>query len=74
MVNALVYVDEKRVNDGVCKEEYVARINRGIKDAVGKGMNEEWVEKYIRGFVPERAVEGEDMVRDPFLPSKSGGK
>jgi gamma-glutamylcyclotransferase len=41
IVPALVYVDLKRTEDGVCREEYVARMNRGIRDAVTKGMSGE---------------------------------
>ena len=68
VVKALVYVDEKRGGEGICKEEYVARINRGIKDAMGKGMERSWVERVIRPFVREEEVNGE--VGDPFHPSK----
>ena len=70
IVNALVYVDEKRLGEGVCKEEYVARMNRGIRDAVGKGMEREYVEKVLRRFVREEEVNG--VVVDPFHPEKVG--
>ncbi|KAH8598071.1 hypothetical protein B0O99DRAFT_684128 [Bisporella sp. PMI_857] len=63
-VLALVYVDEKRVEPGKCKEEYVARMNRGIRDAMEKGMDSSYVEKYLRPFVP--AAEVPDEVKDPF--------
>ena len=53
-VKALVYVDEKRLGEGTCKEEYVARINRGIKDAMEKGMGRTYVENVLRPFVRER--------------------
>ena len=65
-VKALVYVDEKRLGEGVCREEYVARMNRGIRDAMGKGMGKTYVEKVLRPFVREEKV-GEVM-RDPFHP------
>ncbi|TVY59014.1 hypothetical protein LCER1_G000302 [Lachnellula cervina] len=38
-VQALVYVDVARTGMGVCKEEYVGRMNRGVRDAEGKGMS-----------------------------------
>jgi gamma-glutamylcyclotransferase len=69
VVKALVYVDERRLGEGVCKEEYVARMNRGIRDAVGKGMEEGWVRRYVRPFVREEDVPDDGKVEDPFHPS-----
>jgi gamma-glutamylcyclotransferase len=71
-VKALVYIDLKRQGEGVCKEEYVGRMNRGIRDAVRKGMPESYVEGVIRPFVREEEVldEGEGEVEDPFHPDK----
>jgi gamma-glutamylcyclotransferase len=66
VVKVLVYVDEKRLGEGICKEEYVARINRGIKDAMEKGMERTYVEKVVRPFVREEEVGG--VVVDPFHP------
>ncbi|RDL35344.1 uncharacterized protein BP5553_07275 [Venustampulla echinocandica] len=64
-VQALVYVDEVRLGEGVCREEYVTRMNRGIADAVKMGMPKEYVERVLRRFVREDEVEG--VVHDPFL-------
>jgi gamma-glutamylcyclotransferase len=69
IVKALVYVDERRLGEGVCKEEYVARINRGIKDAMEKGMERWYVEKVIRRFVRDEDVPNGE-VEDPFHPEK----
>lgn len=71
VVKALVYVDEKRLGEGVCKEEYVARMNRGIRDAMGKGMERAYVERVLRRFVREEDVDV-DGVEDPFHPEKMG--
>ena len=70
LVIALVYVDVARPGEGVCKEEYVGRMNRGIRDAVGKGMPESYVEKVLRPFVREEEVKGEGELEDPFHPDK----
>jgi len=43
-VKALVYVDRGRTGAGVCKEEYVARMNRGVRDATRLGMSESYGE------------------------------
>lgn len=68
---ALVYVDVARPGEGVCKEEYVARMNRGIKDAIAKGMPEQWVKDAMRKWVRDEEVEQNgEGVEDPFLPVK----
>lgn len=69
MVKALVYVDEKRLGTGVCKEEYVGRMNRGIRDAVEKGMPRSYVENVLRKWVRNEDVG--DEVGDPFHPSQA---
>jgi len=71
VVKALVYVDERRLGEGICKEEYVHRMNRGIRDAKSKGLEDEWVRRYIRPFVREEEVTDDGEVEDPFHPSKS---
>jgi gamma-glutamylcyclotransferase len=68
LVKALVYVDETRLEEGICKEEYVGRMNRGIRDAVGKGMETKYVEGVIRRFVMAAEVD-EEKIGDPFHPS-----
>ena len=52
LVQALVYADEKRVEEGAPWEEYIHRINMGINDAVARGMPEWYIDKYIRKYVP----------------------
>lgn len=47
-VRALVYVDEQRKEEGKPREEYVGRMQRGIKDAVDWGVGEEYVERVMR--------------------------
>ncbi|HIJ88527.1 MAG TPA: gamma-glutamylcyclotransferase [Desulfuromonadales bacterium] len=44
----LVYVDPIEV-EGRPKDEYIGRINRGVSDAE---LNPEYVERYIRKFIP----------------------
>lgn len=50
-VKVLVYVDRKRVKDGKPKEEYVGRMERGIRDAVENwGMSEQYAVRVMRRF------------------------
>ncbi len=68
VVKALVYVDELRKGLGICQEEYVGRMNRGIRDAVEKGMPGWYVENVLRKWVREEGV-GEELW-DPFFPGR----
>jgi len=68
----VVYVDLTRPEEGVCEEEYVARMNREIRDALGKGMPAEYVENVLRPRVPERGVPDDGKVNDPFWKNDVG--
>jgi len=50
-VAALVYVDERRQGEGIPREEYIERMNRGIADAFK--IPQEYVNKYLRPYIPE---------------------
>ena len=65
-INALIYIDHKRVIPSVPKEEYIHRINMGIKDAVREGIPEEYFETYFRPFIPAESAPAD--VVDPFAP------
>ena len=47
-LSCLVYIDPV-VREGSSKQEYVARINNGIKDV---GFPDEYVTRYLRPFIP----------------------
>ncbi|RDB21100.1 Gamma-glutamylcyclotransferase [Hypsizygus marmoreus] len=51
-IDALVYIDEIRVADGVPKAEYIGRINMGILDALQSGIPRTYVDEYLRRFIP----------------------
>ncbi|KAL2068149.1 hypothetical protein VTL71DRAFT_16247 [Oculimacula yallundae] len=72
-VDVLVYVDFKRLGEGVCREEYVARMNRGIKDAVQKGMPQKYVDDVLRKWVRDEDLPKDGEVEDPFLHGDSEG-
>jgi gamma-glutamylcyclotransferase (GGCT)/AIG2-like uncharacterized protein YtfP len=52
-LSCLVYIDPV-IEEGEPKEEYIARINHGIQDA---GLPDEYVESYLRPFVPACTLE-----------------
>ncbi|KHO00180.1 AIG2 family protein [Metarhizium album ARSEF 1941] len=53
--NVLVYMSLVHVVDSSPKEEYIDRINRGLKDAACLGMEDDYIRNCIRPFVPESA-------------------
>lgn len=52
-LRVLVYVDEERTEEGPPKKEYIARMNRGIKESTALGLSQDWVDKVMRKFLPE---------------------
>ncbi|KAG6038729.1 hypothetical protein E4U41_003780 [Claviceps citrina] len=66
--NALVYMSLVHVTDSGPRHEYVGRINRGLRDAVSLGMEEEYIRKCIRPFVPELGAG--DVCREPSASAK----
>lgn len=51
-VTALVYVDENCVTLSGPNFEYIARMNRGIRESVELGVSQQWVDEVIRKFIP----------------------
>lgn len=56
--NLLVYIDRYRMVDEAPKQEYIHRMNMGIKDALRKGVPEDYVDQVIRKFIPEQCEPG----------------
>jgi gamma-glutamylcyclotransferase len=57
----LVYINRDAVTPSKPKEEYVYRMNMGIKDAIKEGVPQGYVEEVMRKFIPEMEGEGEVM-------------
>lgn len=53
IVDALVYVDEKRVTESGPVKEYIYRMNMGIADGIKQGIPKEYFDKNLRPFIPE---------------------
>ena len=52
VVHGLVYIDERRVDEGKPREEYVHRMNMGINDAEARGLPRLYIDKCVRRFIP----------------------
>lgn len=50
----LVYIDRNRTTPDQPRYEYVYRMNQGIRDAIERGVPEEYVRDVMRKFIPER--------------------
>lgn len=50
----LVYIDRNRTTPDQPRDEYVYRMNQGIRDAIERGVPEEYVRDVMRKFIPER--------------------
>lgn len=53
--DVLVYISLNHVQDGTPKDEYVNRLNLGIVDARALGVDEAYISKSIRPFIPDAA-------------------
>ncbi|KAJ7087787.1 Butirosin biosynthesis, BtrG-like protein, partial [Mycena epipterygia] len=51
-LDALVYVDIERVQEGPPKREYIYRMNSAIADALAEGVSQAYIEKYLRPRIP----------------------
>ncbi|GLB34706.1 putative AIG2-like family protein [Lyophyllum shimeji] len=56
IIQALVYTDVERLNEGPPRTEYIYRINQAVKDAIQEGIPKEYFEKYFRRFIPAEEI------------------
>ena len=54
-VEALIYVDVERKRESKPVEEYIYRMNMGMRDALKEGISDDYIKKYLRPFIPELA-------------------
>ena len=57
--NMLVYIDRNRTSPDDPRDEYIYRMNQGIRDAMERGVPEEYVKDVMRKFIPEEVDEGD---------------
>ncbi|KAF5692756.1 hypothetical protein FDENT_2631 [Fusarium denticulatum] len=55
-VKALLYVSEDYVTDGAIREEYIARMQNAVNDAVSLGVSKSFVNKYIVPFLDSAQI------------------
>jgi hypothetical protein len=55
-VKALVYVSEDYTTDGAIREEYIARMQNAVNDAVSLGVSKSFMNKYIVPFLNSEQI------------------
>jgi len=50
----LVYVDVERPEQGHPRFEYIDRMNKAIRDALKTGVPKEYIQRYLRPFIPKQ--------------------
>ena len=48
----LVYIDQHRKIEDIPKQEYVHRMNMGVRDALEMGIPKDYIDQVIRKFIP----------------------
>jgi gamma-glutamylcyclotransferase len=51
--STIVYVDKQRMTENPPKTEYIYRMNQAIADAVEEGVPQDYIDKYLRKFIPQ---------------------
>ncbi|KAF2725891.1 hypothetical protein K431DRAFT_317325 [Polychaeton citri CBS 116435] len=55
-VDMLVYIDRTKTKPDKPKQEYIYRMNQGIKDALAAGVPEKYVQEVMRKFIPDMVL------------------
>jgi len=59
-VSVMTYVDVQRPEEGAIMSDYVVWINKAIRDAKPFGLPSDYVEKYLRPYIPAQTKEEEE--------------
>jgi len=51
-LESLIYVDVENKSESQPKREYIHRMNMGIADALQEGIPNDYIDKYLRIFIP----------------------
>jgi len=67
--NVLVYVDRTRLKPDTPREEYIHRMNMGIKDAVEEGVPLWYIQDILRKYIPPEEIseEGKKLAEEQAL-------
>ncbi|KAK4187238.1 hypothetical protein QBC35DRAFT_410835 [Podospora australis] len=75
VVEMLVYIDFKRNKPGFKpRDEYIVRMNHGIDDALEQGIPKSYVDRVLRGYIPEQFQTEEEEKKARDLAKKQAGR
>lgn len=57
VVRALVYIDRERVQESYPWPKFVVKMNKGIQEAVERGLPRTWVDKVVRPYMVDPSTE-----------------
>ncbi|KAJ3574271.1 hypothetical protein NP233_g1875 [Leucocoprinus birnbaumii] len=60
-VEGLVYINETRLKESPPRTEYIHRMNLAIADGIREGIPEDYMEKYLRPFIPREHRSPDDL-------------
>ena len=63
-VDVLVYIDRQRTVEDTPKQEYVHRMNMGVRDALENGIPKKYIDQAIRKSIPEQSEQIEQSVQE----------
>jgi hypothetical protein len=67
----LVYIDRNRTTPDVPREEYVYRMNQGIRDALERGVPDDYVRDVMRKYIPESGDNQDDGKMEEFAKTQA---
>lgn len=60
-IKCMTYVDVQRQDEGEIMPDYIIWINKAIREGKPLGLPDDYVQKYIRPYIPPDYKEGEDQ-------------
>jgi gamma-glutamylcyclotransferase (GGCT)/AIG2-like uncharacterized protein YtfP len=70
----LIYISLDYVREGSPHEEYIERMNIGIKDATALGIDQDFFTKFVRRYVPEtQGIGATQRSQDPGISPSGAG-
>jgi gamma-glutamylcyclotransferase len=72
VVMALVYIDRERIQESYPWPEFAVKMNRGIQEALEKGVPRTWIDKVVRSYIPETIPENGPEVSNGGAAQQNG--
>ena len=77
IVRALVYIDRERVQESYAWPAFVVKMNRGIKEAIERGIPKMWFDSVVRSYIPEAGAVNaaeQEIAEERGLQAQNGAR